>query len=114
MRTHTEDCLEANDDTSVLKGPCICPKSRHEEWLVSRIANAYTKALARNPRCVIYDNIARAIHDCPEIVRIVSAHDELLRAAKEFLGASRFENHDTEKWPETSTLEKAIAKAEGK
>ncbi len=23
---HTEDCLDANDDTSVLKGKCICPK----------------------------------------------------------------------------------------
>lgn len=26
MTKHTEDCLDANDDTSVLKGKCICPK----------------------------------------------------------------------------------------
>lgn len=25
--THTEDCLDANDDTSVFKGRCICPKA---------------------------------------------------------------------------------------
>lgn len=25
MKKHTEDCLDANDDTSVLKGKCICP-----------------------------------------------------------------------------------------
>lgn len=24
MSTHSEDCLDANDDTSVLKGKCIC------------------------------------------------------------------------------------------
>jgi hypothetical protein len=27
---HTEDCLNANDDTSVLKGKCICPKKLGE------------------------------------------------------------------------------------
>ena len=26
MKKHTEDCIEANDDTSVFKGECICPR----------------------------------------------------------------------------------------
>jgi len=28
-KVHTDDCLDANDDTSVLKGKCICPKPTH-------------------------------------------------------------------------------------
>lgn len=28
---HTEDCLDANDDTSVFKGKCICPKTIRTE-----------------------------------------------------------------------------------
>ena len=28
---HTEDCMDANDDTSVLKGKCICPKPLNQK-----------------------------------------------------------------------------------
>jgi len=30
-KEHTEDCIEANDDTSVLKGHCICPSDKKAE-----------------------------------------------------------------------------------
>ncbi len=35
--THTEDCIDANDDTSVLKGKCTCKMSDHTpgKWMVN-------------------------------------------------------------------------------
>lgn len=53
-KTHTEDCMDANDDTSVFKGKCICPKEK-EASLKLVAYHAGDKAYYHGKPCVVKD-----------------------------------------------------------
>jgi hypothetical protein len=53
-KQHTEDCMDANDDTSVFKGKCICPKEK-EASLKLVAYHAGDKAYYHGKPCTVKD-----------------------------------------------------------
>ena len=74
-KQHTEDCLEANDDTSVLKGKCICPKPKHTPTPKMGTSPGYVKLIA--------EQLGVTLETAAYIVRAVNAHEELVGLLKE-------------------------------
>lgn len=70
-RKHTQDCLDANDDTSVLKGKCICPKPARAPMPID------TDALMT----ILLGNGYRR-ESADRIIRAVNAHEELVLKLK--------------------------------
>ena len=84
MKKHTEDCLDANDDTSVLKGKCICNEAPEE------CKTGHTPTPLDNV-CIVqkYSDSNRVLELRKEfndseafIVRSVNSHDALIDALK--------------------------------
>ena len=84
MKKHTEDCLDANDDTSVLKGKCICNEAPEE------CKTGHTPTPLDNV-CIVqkYSDSNRVLELRKEfndseafIVRSVNSHEALLDVAK--------------------------------
>lgn len=58
MSKHTEDCLDANDDTSVLKGKCICPKPENSSLdLTSQIIAYEQDDLSDDDTVKLFQNL---------------------------------------------------------
>lgn len=128
-KQHNEDCLDANDDTSVLKGKCICPKSQHTPtpW-------DYHLGRGKNPRFHIQTTAGYQIVMTPEvsqngieasaqeanaafIVRAVNSHEAMLSALKRMLNAYEADKKHGIAFGNDNAADQAreaIAAAEGK
>ena len=91
MKKHTEDCLDANDDTSVLKGKCICNEAPEE------CKTGHTPTPLDNV-CIVqkYSDSNRVLELRKEfndseafIVRSVNSHEALLDVAKMVFAAAQ-------------------------
>lgn len=80
------------------------------EALINQLAKVYTKAVAGNPKDVIYSNIERAVMDCPLIV----AAPDLLEALRNARKALAKQYNVAEYYDLINTMDSAIAKAEGR
>lgn len=114
---HTEDCLDANDDTSALKGECICPKPTHTPtpWIVVNGLNMPEIRANNTSIADIRFNGHNEVHgqaNAAFIVRAVNSHEALLASLKELV--TLIENNPTvfDTWPRLRAVQ-AIAKAEG-
>jgi hypothetical protein len=116
-KKHTEDCIDANDDTSVLKGVCICeytqpltPTHTPTPWKVEEYMHALIVKNAKFEDVFQIDIAApNADTNAAFIVRAVNAYSELLTDAK--VNAQWFEDNG---YPtEAANIRRMIAKAEG-
>lgn len=107
-RKHTEDCMDANDDTSVLKGECICPKAMHTPgpWHSQNHGKGYMVTSERPVQV-----IAKTASTLEE-----KANARLIAAAPELKTALEIVKRGYEPYPGyiMTMVNQAIAKAEGR
>lgn len=93
-RKHTEDCLDANDDTSVEKGRCICPKppKAPQHTPMSWKHKVFDRQLGSHAFEFVEDIYngnnflvaqAHSPKDAAFIVKAVNAHEELVTALRQ-------------------------------
>lgn len=120
MKKHTEDCLDANDDTSVLKGKCICPKPQHTPtpWEIEEREGQVFIEVEQNAdenQWIIAKCFGpKADDNAAFIVKAVNCHKELLSALRhlQFLSCNKYDDATWRKaWISASN---AISKAEDK
>jgi hypothetical protein len=92
-KTHTEDCLDANDDTSVFHGKCICQEMMNptDRPLQKTLSEAHFSK-----------------EDIRFVVRAVNSHETLLEAARYAVCSETCQHNKCQ------GLRDAIAQAEGK
>ena len=124
-KTHTEDCLDANDDTSVLKGKCICPKSevQHMPTPLNEIEGVMKPFIVKygySKQDLLFPNgehvFFRTLRDASRTLLAVNAYEELLWALKRaetwiLIHETNGTIADNETYWQ---VKEAIAKAEGK
>lgn len=120
-QTHTEDCMDANDDTSVFKGRCICPKPTHTPTPWTQEKARYWKLLSEGKHFMsvsfpsgVSDELTNSAN-AAYIVRAVNSHEELLEALKQLANVTNQKGMN--RVVVNSIVDrawKAIAKAEGK
>lgn len=133
MKKHTEDCLDANDDTSVLKGQCICPKSVSHTPTPWFISENTLDDVSTQKTIWIDDMSGNAVFALPKmggrtyesqmidaayIVKCVNAHEALLAVAKYAVAHANGETGEHESGQDTELAlfemaKQAIAKTEG-
>lgn len=133
-RKHTEDCMDANDDTSVFKGKCICVMSDAEVLRANIDAVDGPRSQPTHtptPWHVNYHEIVAANHTRPchmstslnmfapgeseanaaFIVRAVNCHQELIDTLKDL---AHYCHDQIDETGLQERVRQAIAKAEGK
>lgn len=78
--------------------------------ITGKLAAAYAKAVIHNPKDTVYANIERALADCPNIVRAVNNHEELVEALQDLRDAVHSGGFPHES---VKRADAAIAKAKG-
>lgn len=83
-KTHTEDCLDANDDTSAMKGKCICPKPAHIptpllEDSIQVVVSDIERGLCDSSTLMHFKNIVRAVNSFDAMLKA-------LRVAEDYIG----------------------------
>lgn len=125
MRKHIEDCLDANDDTSGLKGKCICkPAHTPTPWRIRKgsweCESGYQIASKADEDG--FGNVigySRMETNAAFIVRAVNSHEELIEAAQNALNvlAGLAVGHLNSIKPDSRAilmLREVLAKTEGK
>jgi hypothetical protein len=118
---HTEDCIDANDDTSVFAGVCICPKSQHTPGPWHRnVSPAWKYPIYADkngiPEGKDWIHIAAVLPGNPNgeaDLNLITAAPELLEALKLAVTAlKRIRNYAQIDDSGLEEMAKAIAKAE--
>ncbi len=114
--THTEDCMDANDDTSVLKGRCICPKSAQHTptpWHTEQARDGHFMIHETEGKSGVHEiSLAHVKEErnAAFIVQAVNAHNEFIQGVKLLL-----DNWDGGNLAEAvNHLRVVMEKAEGK